>query len=343
MKFINMLLVSAVLSLVKGVRESTSLKVVVLYSLIPEEELSLLTDVVCNTYPHEGQFTALLPTEFVSGFPTRCFHEVIRTSVLSEPERFSSIVNSHEARMEIFYQDHGGNMFLDTLAAAMEFADMIWTGPIPPNSSFSFVEHVIDMIPQKPLVIEFSKSLFSEDEQFELEKLFDSIVRYSKFPSYKKEYKFDITPTMQCIRHKPSGQCRDTLPADVNDFLSTLVTSTRSTMYQSIPDVDMSTDSKCYLQNSKVFGEEGMRVIESIQDAASLHEESETRQGPKIMCFTYSYEVKHDNVRAIRETWGKRCDGYLAISNISKPTEGIYAVGKSSLSSHFIILPRAFN
>jgi glycoprotein-N-acetylgalactosamine 3-beta-galactosyltransferase len=36
---------------------------------------------------------------------------------------------------------------------------------------------------------------------------------------------------------------------------------------------------------------------------------------PRILCMVYSYSERHDVVRAIAETYGPRCDGFLAASN----------------------------
>jgi glycoprotein-N-acetylgalactosamine 3-beta-galactosyltransferase len=43
-------------------------------------------------------------------------------------------------------------------------------------------------------------------------------------------------------------------------------------------------------------------------------------QGPKILCLVYTMEkIHHTNIRAIRETWGPGCDGFLAFSTKSDP------------------------
>jgi hypothetical protein len=314
------------LSNVWVVGHATGLKVVILYPLIPASELSFLTDVVCNTNPAYANFTALIPHSHIPGFPTRCFHEVIRTSVFSEPERFQHITSSHKARTESFFQNRGDNLYIDTLAAAMEHADMVWSGPSRPLSEiYLFIDHIIEMIPLRPFVLSFSQALVGEEEldAFDYSNLFSLILRSSGFATYDKKYKFDISPTVQCMANNPSGGCRDMLPAETSAFVTELVTATR----QSLHDYKTTVDSMCHKNNPDVFGEEGMSVINALRQGTSSTEENAPAEGVRVMCFTYSYEVKHANVEAIRKTWGKRCDGYLAISNVSKQEDGIFALG----------------
>lgn len=45
-----------------------------------------------------------------------------------------------------------------------------------------------------------------------------------------------------------------------------------------------------------------------------------TREAPKIFCGVYTMEAAHSNtIRAMRETWAPRCDGFLAFSTTSDP------------------------
>jgi glycoprotein-N-acetylgalactosamine 3-beta-galactosyltransferase len=39
-----------------------------------------------------------------------------------------------------------------------------------------------------------------------------------------------------------------------------------------------------------------------------------------VLCLTYTFSPAHSNaVQSIRQTWGKKCDGYLAMSNLTDP------------------------
>jgi hypothetical protein len=41
------------------------------------------------------------------------------------------------------------------------------------------------------------------------------------------------------------------------------------------------------------------------------------RRHQRILCMVYTYSGRHDQVRAVLDTWGKRCDGFVASSNVT--------------------------
>ena len=49
-------------------------------------------------------------------------------------------------------------------------------------------------------------------------------------------------------------------------------------------------------------------------------EASSQKKTIRLLCITYTTSTRHDQVRAILDTWGKRCDGYFASSNASDET-----------------------
>lgn len=249
------------------------------------------------------------------------------------------------------------------MAAAMEHADMIWTG-LPTattnllTGNFSFIDHIIDMLPLRPLVLSFSQALLKEAnlEVEDYSKLFPHIVQTCGFETYIKTYKHDITPAMKCMENNPSDSCRVKLSEETNEFISSLVSSTRLIPESHEAHTDTGTDtdlSRCHEKSPHIFGVEGLSVINAVRigqeeqkqkqkhsSPGLTNEEDQRDEGesssPRIMCFTYSYDVKHEHVAAIRNTWGKRCDGYLAISNTSKEEDGIYALGKNRIRMHTI-------
>lgn len=45
-----------------------------------------------------------------------------------------------------------------------------------------------------------------------------------------------------------------------------------------------------------------------------------TRPGNRVFCGTYTYEKNHEsNVRIMKQTWTKKCDGWLAFSTVDDP------------------------
>lgn len=46
-----------------------------------------------------------------------------------------------------------------------------------------------------------------------------------------------------------------------------------------------------------------------------------SRPGNRVFCGTYTYEKNHDtNVRIMKQTWTKKCDGWLAFSTVDDAT-----------------------
>jgi hypothetical protein len=49
---------------------------------------------------------------------------------------------------------------------------------------------------------------------------------------------------------------------------------------------------------------------------------SNSNNNNKVLCLIYTHSERHDRVRAIAETYGARCDGFLAASNLTDPSIG---------------------
>jgi hypothetical protein len=62
-------------------------------------------------------------------------------------------------------------------------------------------------------------------------------------------------------------------------------------------------------------------VIVTNSSSISVSHHTETA-APKILCVVYTYDAHHDRVAAIGDTWGWRCDGFLAASNRTVPELG---------------------
>ena len=51
----------------------------------------------------------------------------------------------------------------------------------------------------------------------------------------------------------------------------------------------------------------------------------------RILCVIYTIGPNHDRLaKSVRETWGKRCDGFLAMSNVTDISISAFAIGHSS-------------
>ena len=218
----------------------------------------------------------------------------------------------------------------------MDYSDIVIIGDIP--NEYSYIRHIIDMIPQPPFVIELS-TIFRNSSEFELIDDFTSLLplllKSSGFYDHKKSYRFAsvVDEVMECLSRDDSLECREVLPDKTRKFVAELAESARVFRNNLPPEY---VEPSCYVQSPDIFGMGGLQVIKNIK--SSLIPAQQIDELPRLMCFTYSYEVKHENVDAIRKTWGKKCDGYLAISNVSVFPSSILALGNVNIYLHPIIL-----
>ena len=75
-------------------------------------------------------------------------------------------------------------------------------------------------------------------------------------------------------------------------------------------------------------GSEGPGGYEALQKIQIAPKSSftDTRNKPlRLLCMVYSVDNPHSNamVKAVRETWGSRCDGFLVASNVTNPSLGM--------------------
>jgi glycoprotein-N-acetylgalactosamine 3-beta-galactosyltransferase len=68
-------------------------------------------------------------------------------------------------------------------------------------------------------------------------------------------------------------------------------------------------------------GEGEQKVLGKVRQGIERSREERLRKQkagirlPKILCMVYTYEARHNNLRAIVDTWGRECDGFFAASN----------------------------
>jgi hypothetical protein len=61
-------------------------------------------------------------------------------------------------------------------------------------------------------------------------------------------------------------------------------------------------------------GYQGLQKIRVMPEDSSNHK--------KVLCIIYTYSGRHDRIRSIAETYGPRCDGFMAASNLTDPSIG---------------------
>lgn len=68
------------------------------------------------------------------------------------------------------------------------------------------------------------------------------------------------------------------------------------------------------------MGPEGPEAYDVIVEKIKVA--NDTSNNIKVFCSIYTHKGGNDRVTAIRETWGKRCDGFMAASTYTQPEEG---------------------
>lgn len=67
------------------------------------------------------------------------------------------------------------------------------------------------------------------------------------------------------------------------------------------------------------FGQEGPKGRNALRKISVMNE---TTSNAKVLCMVYSYSKRHDVVRAVAETYGQRCDGFMVASNLTDVSIG---------------------
>ena len=67
-------------------------------------------------------------------------------------------------------------------------------------------------------------------------------------------------------------------------------------------------------------GEGGYQVLQNMKPSA--RGKATKKLNPRILCLIYTNSEGHDRVRTSAHTWGQRCDGFLALSNLTDPSIG---------------------
>ena len=100
-------------------------------------------------------------------------------------------------------------------------------------------------------------------------------------------------------------QQQESSTIDLNEDSRQLVCNTNSTNYPKRAD-------------HASLSRPGYEVVQKIQ----VVNEDSSQHRPRVLCAIYTYEGNHDQVKAIAETWGARCDGFMAASTVTDPVIG---------------------
>ena len=135
-----------------------------------------------------------------------------------------------------------------------------------------------------------------------------------------------------------SSQCIWGVPAALSDIniqlLRSLSTLAKDAWERgNLPDPILQMDDTYCIQANLTQYDQIVANMIHISDAHVLSKND--RPNSRILCVIYTIGPNHNRlVKSIRETWGKRCDGFLAMSNVSDISLGTFAIGHSSPHFH---------
>ena len=154
-----------------------------------------------------------------------------------------------------------------------------------------------------------------------------------------------VNLSMNCIRNDSAeneimmttthtSQCTWGVPAVLSDLnmqmLRTFSTEAKVAWERgALPDPTVKMDDAyCIQANLTQYDQKVADMIHISDVHVSLKND---RPSSRILCVIYTIGPNHNRlVKSIRETWGKRCDGFLAMSNVSDISLGAFAIGHSS-------------
>jgi glycoprotein-N-acetylgalactosamine 3-beta-galactosyltransferase len=346
-----------------------ALLVLVLFPLLPLFEISNLEHLLCASIDKRYvEFTLILGDKDQIGERLRnCLkREPITIPHLSFPEEIGRNIASHDdARIAILLQDASQNNGLDILAELMTSSDLVIVGENLENPNFRFLQYLQDIVPNGAPWLTFSfrglSHVFTElgipslPTSNEMGMYLEYALPYSGI-GMKGDSFLAFKAQLMKIRHFPqmistcsapstsppppqqqllSQTClwrrqRESnylLQESDNNFLVRIVTS----LSQFIPFYEPHHSMSC---SAAVFGEDGFKVIESLRKKSNPAIEREHQMfldSPRLLCLVYTTHANRtEPLQAVIGTWAKRCDGFIAFSDVTDESLGAISMTDAS-------------
>jgi ShK domain-like len=161
-----------------------------------------------------------------------------------------------------------------------------------------------DVVPKE--VVSDAKDTVSDPNAEDTKK---DVLNHNAKPVMKEDLGHNVPPVMPDVADKKVVAVADALaPVTTSRVVNPFVAQEQ---YKSglLPDPPVGTSGACGL-NDKSHGN-----LLAYMDLAVL---DSSVPAPKILCGIYTMEKNHaTNVQATRETWGKKCDGFIAFSTVN--------------------------
>jgi hypothetical protein len=318
-----------------------AISMAVIYPLIPQMDYVYLNKFLCTATSSRTQITLIDTSNEIRA---KCgSYEILELPILTSPELFASTDDINElppfshinkshfhirspkyARIAMLLRNDGPNSGIDIFLDKINAADIVIVGSNIHTYPWYFFEHIFSAtkVANSPLVVEFMRTMASTS--------FINFLIDIGYPSYSDRgyltwascVAVDDCLTSDCRECSWRQNFGNSFGEDSLDMLSKTarLANAKRNLYGDSFDCD-----EQFL--SYLFHEDGLKVIEKVAAAAAAASRADQVhvRSPKILCMTYSTLARRDAIASVRDTWGGRCDGYLAFTDETDLT--ISAIG----------------
>lgn len=318
-----------------------TISVFVISPLIPNRDIVYIDHFVCTVASSRVDVKWIDINNDVS---RQCgTHEFLNISLLTSPELFESadsnadlppfsqinistfsIRSAKFVRLSLLMRDYSPNSGITSFFRAIETADIVLIGSKIHSSPWTFFTHILSVSSiNGPKVVEFTSSMWSLSF---IEFLIDikyHLFRKDNYLAWASCVHANNCMTSDCGHCSWRQHYGNTF---TNESLDILSETARAAKKSRVLYGDKFQCIEQYPDN--LFHKNGMEVIEHIA-TSTRHSSSDNvdndNTAPKILCMTYSTLARREAISSIRDTWGGRCDGYLAFTDETDLT--ISAIG----------------
>jgi len=239
-----------------------------------------------------------------------------------------SVINSTiSARAAMLMQNSTVLNGVDVAVEQITAADIVFIGSNLTNPSWKVFQHVLEIVPYPPLVVNFSRNIFQSnfpnvrwDDPDETMRHCSLLQVLNNIGYYRHDrtHKFKPSVCTFCeqgiddgrgISCEERSKCvwRRVYPNNMTETVMNMISDVASGLSKETFTTDESPISLPFAR--ELFGENGLEVIANLEVLSNNND-----VGPRILCMTYTLLSRRERIQAIRETWGRRCDGYLAFT-----------------------------
>ena len=318
-----------------------SISVTVITPLIPVSNFFRLQELVCTLSTTGGEVTLIGSSDDQN---MSCpVHEHLVLPLFSSPYLFASEDTNEEmpslailqkifairspkfARIALLLRNATSLSGIDIFLKHIEATDVVVVGSNMKSYPFNFVQHILSVAQSPPLVVDFSKVEFIQS--FTLQSFLHHI-QYATLPrapplpwvQCSAENCTADTACKKCTWRQKFGNQFDEQTIRLLDTIARAASLERQGGTGEAVTCAHQPDELFQADGAKVIARMGSRAVSKAH--TELHSGDEHRKSdpprttsPSVLCMTYSRLRRREAIRAIRNTWGSWCDGYLAFTD----------------------------